>query len=51
MVDEWHAPGLGEVHNEDHTKIIYCETAGVVDDELAHKICDLLNQHTEKPGT
>lgn len=35
----WHAPGLGEVHNADHTAMIYCEDGdGVVNDELAQRV-------------
>lgn len=41
---KWHNPGLGEVHNEDHSQMIYCENAdGIVDDGLAKEVCDLLN--------
>lgn len=46
---KYHAPGLGEVHSSDHSTIIFCEsnieseTGRTVDDELANKICDLLN--------
>ena len=41
---KWHNPGLGEVHNEYHSQMIYCEDAdGIVDDGLAKEVCDLLN--------
>lgn len=44
---KWHNPGLGEVHNEDHSQMIYCEDAdGVVDDDLAERVCNLLNMKT-----
>ncbi|WP_052223897.1 hypothetical protein [Comamonas testosteroni] len=37
--DGWHAPGLGEVHNEDHTQMIYCADGdGVASDDLARKV-------------
>ena len=45
---KWHNPGLGEVHNEDHSQMIYCETAdGIVDDGLAKWVCDLLNSKVQ----
>ena len=44
---KWHNPGLGEVHNEDHSQMIYCEDAdGIVDDVLAERICNLLNSES-----
>lgn len=51
--DTWHAPGLGEVHNADHTKLIYCskvikDADERVDDELAARVCELLNRDTNK---
>lgn len=43
--EEWHSPGLGEVHNQDHTKMIFCETGdGVIDEGLAIKVCEALNK-------
>ena len=45
---EWHKPGLGEVHNEDHSQMIYCEDAdGIVDNELAEMVCELLNSEAQ----
>lgn len=45
---KWHNPGLGEVHNEDHSQMIYCEDAdGIVDDGLAKGVCDLLNSKVQ----
>ena len=50
IVKKWHMPGLGEIHDADHTHIIYCTTdygefdvAFKVDNELAQRLCDLLN--------
>ena len=39
----WHAPGIGEVHNADHSSQLYCETNYVVDDALAKFVCAKLN--------
>lgn len=45
---KWHNPGLGEVHNEDHSQMIYCEDVdGIVDDVLAKEVCDMLNSRVK----
>ena len=45
---KWYKPGLGEVHNEDHSQMIYCEDAdGIVDNELAERVCELLNSEAQ----
>lgn len=39
----WHAPGIGEVHNHDHTKMIYvCDGDAIVDDATAKQVCRAL---------
>jgi hypothetical protein len=60
----WHAPGIGEVHNADHSQMIYCckrsddpERDGadeIIDDALARRVCAALSapvaaQPAEKP--
>ena len=47
---KWHAPGMGEVHSEDHRFIIDCQRDDdddspeyLADDELAQRVCDALN--------
>ena len=43
-VVEWHAPGLGEVHNESHGQLIFCTDGDdVADDTLARRVCAALN--------
>lgn len=43
-VVEWHAPGLGEVHNESHDQMIFCTDGDdVADDTLARRVCAALN--------
>ena len=48
-MNKWHAPGLGEVHSENHDQMIFCEKetspddVRMVDDEMDSRICDLLN--------
>ena len=49
----WHAPGLGEVHHEDHRHMIYCESENkngenVADDDLAKQVAALLNAQPGK---
>ena len=45
---KWYKPGLGEVHNEDHSQMIYCEDVdGIVDDVLAKEVCDMLNSKAQ----
>ena len=46
--EDWHAPGLGEVHSSDHKAMIYCEAEGadgemIVSDELARQVCAALS--------
>lgn len=49
-------PGLGEIHDADHTHIIYCTTESAKDDgdsefldnALAQRLCDLLNASEAK---
>jgi hypothetical protein len=42
--NSWHAPGLGEVHNDDHSQMIYCTDGDdIVDDKLANRVRDALN--------
>ena len=47
---EWHAPGLGEVHSDDNTLMIFCthasddsEAGEIVDDDLAKWVCAAMN--------
>lgn len=48
----WHAPGLGEVHNSDHTKMIYCADGdGVADDGLAQEVRTALSAARQPPET
>lgn len=50
----WHAPGLGEVHNADHSQTIYCEKIDpngdgidmIVDDDLAQRVATALAHPT-----
>ena len=45
---KWHNPGLGKVHNEYHSQMIYCENVdGIVDDVLAKEVCDMLNSKVQ----
>lgn len=52
FVKEWHAPGLGEVHNKDHSKMIFCAKdfngEEIIDDELAKRICAALNREEDE---
>ena len=42
-MNKWHAPGIGEVHNADHTQMIYCtDGEQVADDALAGRVCRAL---------
>ena len=50
MADVWQAPGLGEVHNDDHSKMIFCEKDGIVDDTMATLVCQLLNSVAQQPS-
>ena len=46
---EWHMSGLGEIHNSDHSQMIYCENAeDIIDNTIAQKVCDLLNNVNKK---
>ncbi len=48
--DGWHAPGLGEVHNADHSKMIYCADGdGVADDALANEVLNAMLSATPPP--
>ena len=39
----WHSPGLGEVHNKDHTKMIYCTDGNdVASDEVASEVLNAM---------
>jgi hypothetical protein len=52
----WHAPGLGEVHNRDHSLIIYCSRQDgdfeIADDALAERVCAALSasRKPQAPG-
>ena len=48
----WHAPGLGEVHSNDHNRMIYCtDGEDVVDDALAQTVCSALNAIRQPDAT
>ena len=49
--EKWHAPGLGEVHNEAHDQMIFCEDDdGVVNENLAEMVCRALNAAPAQAG-
>lgn len=44
---DWHAPGLGEVHNADHSQMIFCTNGDdIADDDLAQRVCQALSQQS-----
>lgn len=53
-MSKWHAPGMGEIHSEDHKIIIQCigeNDAGeeIACDKTARIVCDRLNAPTWQP--
>ena len=55
----WYAPGIGEVHEDTHCKMIYCykayegdetEPDEIVDDELAKQVCAAMNAYQKTPN-
>lgn len=57
QTEGWHAPGIGEVHNRDHSSMIYCSKSDgdfeIADDVLAKRVCAALKSenpsHSDTP--